>query len=335
MTRKRPRFTSSESNKQGLLYQELVGFVIQAFDPNAKVKTEQWITGPDGRRDMDVLVQGTISGVNYSLVIECKDYNPKTTGKVGIEYIDALDSKKQDLGVDAAMICSNSGFTADAIRKAKRKHIGVISILKAGDSRIKAIIEEEIYTRRIKIESITTTFRGDVRSVPRVEDITFHGLPVINWVMNRILNFITINPLGSANLLDSCHFKVPITMDFLGIPTLIEGIDIYFSVKTKWMSQIVIIDASLGMYDYIRGKIRLVPGHSYIIRDVNFDTGIPIEFIPQRDELGAGLLPGEIKVDLMFVEGLNMVAPEMIPDVDEFIVPEDLELKLEEPKNEL
>jgi len=50
------------------------------------------------------------------VVIECKDWNRP----IGIAFIDALDSKRRDLGASIAMICSNSGFTSDALRKAAR-----------------------------------------------------------------------------------------------------------------------------------------------------------------------------------------------------------------------
>ena len=125
---------------------------------------------------MDVFVIGTIEGAPFKLVIECKDYNPRTTGKVGIEYVDALDSKRHDLQVDGAIICSNSGFSSDANRKATEKAHRLISILKVG-TLVKAVIEEEIYTRKVKIGTITTTFRGECPPVPYMEAITYRGLP--------------------------------------------------------------------------------------------------------------------------------------------------------------
>jgi hypothetical protein len=132
MTRHRPRITPAKLSHKGAPFQDLVGSA-KAMDPAATVPTGQWVRGPDGRRDIDVLVEGALDGRPFRVLIECKDYNPDTTGRVGIEYLDAIDSKRQDLAVDAAVICSNSGFTQDAIRKGKRKRIGLISILKAGD----------------------------------------------------------------------------------------------------------------------------------------------------------------------------------------------------------
>src|SRR5215475_1322251 len=100
---------------RGKAYQQLVAEVANAFDPGAKVTEGEWIVGPDGRLDMDVAIRGKINGKDILIVIECKDFNPKSTGKVGREFVDALDSKRHDLGASIAMICSNSGFTADAL----------------------------------------------------------------------------------------------------------------------------------------------------------------------------------------------------------------------------
>jgi hypothetical protein len=107
-TRKRP----------GKAYQKLVAYVMKAFDLGADVKEGQWVKGPDGRLDLDVAVRGTIDGKPTLAVIECKDFDLKKTGKVGREYVDALDSKRHDLNANIAMICSNSGFTEDALNKA-------------------------------------------------------------------------------------------------------------------------------------------------------------------------------------------------------------------------
>lgn len=106
--------------KKGSPYEKFVASVIEAMDQTVHVEHSKWVEGPDGKRDMDVHVIGSVNGKDFSILIECKDYDLSTTGKVGIEYVDAIDSKRQDLKIDLAMICSNSGFTEGALRKAKR-----------------------------------------------------------------------------------------------------------------------------------------------------------------------------------------------------------------------
>ena len=96
--------------KKGSEYEKLVGEIACSLYKNAKVKCTQWIKGPDGRRDMDVLIEGVFDGKESRIIIECKDFDLSKTGKVGIPFVDALDSKRQDLNTNYAIICSNSGF---------------------------------------------------------------------------------------------------------------------------------------------------------------------------------------------------------------------------------
>jgi len=142
--------------KPGDEYQELVGAVAAALDPGASVKMGQWIEGPDGKRDLDVEVRGTIDGSPCFILIECKDWRDR----VGIGVIDALDSKRRDLGADRAIAYSNSGFTAPALRKAARLEIGAASALKAGDGKAKVAIETEIIAKRLSVDSMRVKLNG-------------------------------------------------------------------------------------------------------------------------------------------------------------------------------
>lgn len=316
--------------KSGTAYERLVASVIGAFDPHAHVEQGKWVEGPDGRRDMDVSVKGTVDGRNFSILIECKDFDPTKTGRAGIRYVDAIDSKRQDLNVDLAVICSNSGFTKNAIRKAKRKKIGLISALKSGDSQIKIVIKEEIYTRIVKISDIDIMFRGNPPSKADIEEIKFEGVEVRNWVFNRIAQLAFANPVKSETFRATHDFKLPVEIEFHGTRHLISGIDFNFHVETEWLSQVLTIDASLGMYDYVRGRIRLAHhapgGVSYIIKDYNPYEGTQIDFIPDKKELGVSLLPGEVDFDFMVIE-MDIPENEETPKLDELIVPEDLNLK--------
>lgn len=335
MPRKRKSRSEINRIKRGLPYQDFVASVVKAMDPGAHVETEQWIMGPDGVRDRDVLVSGKIDGRKYSVLIECKDFNPKSTGKVGIEYVDSLDSKRNDVGVDGAVICSNSGFTEGAIRKAKRKQIGLVSILKAGDPRVKVEIQEELYTRKMRVSDIkmhynsNQTVDSSFLQIPSTE-IYYDGLPIANWSMNRIGAIIAANKIiGTANIRAEHRFITPVQFIFQQEPVPIIGLDLRFSVDVNWFSHLVTLDASLGIYDYMRGRVRLAPGQSqYMIKNLDIHDGSPIDFLPEERDLFIGLQPGEIDVDLMLVENLMMYPQDQTPALDAFIVPEDLELKI-------
>jgi hypothetical protein len=128
-----------------------VGELFRQFYPASAIKTGVWVEGPDGRRELDVDIIEKVGARTVRGVVECKDFNPATTGPVGIAYIDALDSKRRDLGLEFAFICSNAGFTADAIRKARRVNIGLLGATRKNDQRIRFGVVDEIYTRHIRL----------------------------------------------------------------------------------------------------------------------------------------------------------------------------------------
>ena len=115
--------------KAGDEYRELVGNVVRALEPGATVRTEQWIEGPDGDRDMDVEVRGTLNGQPQFVLIECKDHRRP----VGIGYVDAFESKRRDLKPNRSIMFSNSGFTDDGLNKARR--VGIEMVTNRGSPR--------------------------------------------------------------------------------------------------------------------------------------------------------------------------------------------------------
>jgi Restriction endonuclease len=194
----RERSAPSSSQARGRPYQRLVAEVARAFDEGATVSEGEWVRGPDGRLDMDVSVRGIIDGRKVLVAIECKDFRPGSTGPVGRAYVDALDSKRHDLKADLAIICSNSGFTKDALSKAKRKGIGMISVLCAGDRRVKVVIEEQMYLRRIIFTFWEPTFYAIGETLkflaPAHDQILFMGRPVSSWLQLRASLIACTNP---------------------------------------------------------------------------------------------------------------------------------------------
>jgi hypothetical protein len=85
------------------------------------------------------------------------------------------------------------------------------------------------------------------------------------------------------------------------------------------------IDASLGMYDYLRQRVRLPGGkNKYLLHDVNFDTGALLESPPEIENVGENLLTGEFDVNMVLMEGVDSgIMDTPIPNLEEIIVPED------------
>lgn len=169
--------------KAGDEYRELVGTVMAALDRGSAVKMEQWITGPDGERDMDVEVRGTLNGVPHFILVECKDH----ARPIGIGFVDAFESKIRDLKPDRAIMFSNSGFTRDALKKARRVGVEMASAMKAKDDTIKIQVYREVIARRLTLTFETVflyPFAGHPHEIEekwKVEELLFDGIPLSLW----------------------------------------------------------------------------------------------------------------------------------------------------------
>ena len=249
------------TNKLGKPFQLVVSDVLKEFDPEATVREGVWVDGPDASREIDVLIEGTVDGANRRVQVECRDYNPGR-GPIGIAQIDALESKHRDLAFDVSLLCSNAGFTTPAIRKASRLGIGLIGVLRENDERVRYRIVDEIYIRRIDIVpgrvDINFNFLESIPQ-PSLEQITYNGRPVVDWLKHRISIFLGSNPVVRGIHLLSFRFQSPISLSVPYGQVMTDYIKIRFEISGGWFAQQIEIDATCGLYDWIRRAIRLGP----------------------------------------------------------------------------
>jgi len=252
--------------KAGEEYQEIVGAVAQALDPGASVKVGQWIEGPDGRRDLDVEVRGTIDGAPCFVLIECKDW----ADPVGIAVVDALDSKRKDLNADRAVIYSNSGFTAPALRKASRVGIGLASALKAGDKRIRIVIERLVIAKQLSVDSLQATLYPRPGQEPeaehgwQVDELLCDGLPVTNWISELSRQLIEAHE-DARQITFRCVFKPHSGWSLNGRALSVAGLELAFKCSKMWMAQTVRVDVTLGLYDHLRKKVVVPHNQGYVM----------------------------------------------------------------------
>jgi hypothetical protein len=317
-------------SKKGRPYERVVAAVVEAFDPRASITQGKWVTGPDGRRELDVLIESTAGGHPTKGIVECKDFNPNTTGPVGIAYVDALDSKRRDVGAQLALICSNAGFTTDAIRKSKRAGIGLIGVMRKGDKRLRFAVVDEIYTRKLRIASLSFTFSGVapivVSGVPS-NGILYQGVPVENWIVHRLILFLAANPIVNASFVATHEFTTPLLFEWPGGSAEVTSLSFAVSVEGSWFAHRVRIDSSAGIYDWLRRRVRLPPGVGQLqIGEINFEGGERISRPPDRELIRERILQGEMDVRLLYIE--NYPDLKAVPDLDRFVVPKDLEFTL-------
>jgi hypothetical protein len=314
-------------------YRQLVASVIYAFDPRATLSVGDLVGTPDGPRTVDIEVR-SLSEDGKPLLIAIDVIDLPSGRKADIAAVDAADSKRADIKASVMLVCSNTGFDEIAIRKAKRKQIGLISILRQGDERVKAVINEQIYLRKVNVNPLTFTFtgmtmkdRGILERSSGSHALQYGGKFVDAWLMEKVAIIVGYNPTldkrvtATFNLKNGTKFDVP-----SGRPKL-RALAVSFQPHTQWLSQTVQLDATTGIYDYLRSRVRLAAGgnNSYVISGINFDTAVPLSSPPELDMLGFGLKPGEVEARLMMIEGLD---PTGAADLDSLIRPEDLDLKV-------
>lgn len=315
--------------KRGRDYEQVVAEVHKAMDRGASVQQGQWVAGPDGRRDMDVFIDGTADGQQRRVLVECKDFDPKKTGPVGIVYVDALDSKRRDLGIDVSFICSNAGFTVNAIRKAKRVDIGLISVMREGDTRIRFCVAEVLYTRKVKVEQLIFELRSSapihLGEVPS-DAVTYDGIPVCNWVARRAQNLLGSNPIVKGTYSVTHKLKSPTEFGLPAGPVIADAIDFHLTITGGWFVHQITIDATGAIYDWLRRRIRLIPEPGQLhLQGVNFYEGTPISAPPQSElQDMKDLHNGEISAAFVLIEGLEVKEP--VPDIDSLVESADLDL---------
>jgi len=326
------------AKKKGTAYEELVASIVGSFfHENCVVKQGSWVDGPDGRRDMDVLIEGLVKGKNLKVLVECKDYDKSKTGKVGIELIDALDSKRHDLNIDKCLICSNSGFTDPAIRKAKRKNIGVISAIKSGDNRIKIEIIEKIFYQIVKIDTFNCKFHIHKRSEGfEPSNVLYKKLPVYLWIQQRMSYLASnFNNRNNNNQLNKIfRFKQPLQVRSKARKFLLSAVEGNMAVTNSWYSMDVKLDAKSAIYNYLSGQINLTPGkNNFQIHGLGIagKEGKLEEELPQDSELGVTFNENKSRIAVMMIEGLNFKSDDEIPNLNSLVVDEDMSLEFSKP----
>lgn len=275
---------------------------------------------------MDVVIEGAAEGHPTKGVIECKDFNPKTTGPVGINYVDALESKRHDVGAQFSMICSNAGFTADAIRKAKRVNIGLVSVMRKGDHRVRFAVVEEIYSRKLGLLSVDLALSGStpisLNGVP-FQDVLYETVPVANWVYARIMRIITSNPVVKGKFNATHRLTRPLVFAWPGGSAEATSLEFSFTIEGAWFSHQVEIDSTAGIYDWMRRRVRVAPGIGKLeIKGIDIHGGERITLPPDRELIREHFNPGEVAAKFIFFR--NLPTPVPIPELDKFIAAEDL-----------
>jgi hypothetical protein len=305
--------------KAGRAFESVVADIAREFDNSPHVETNVIMDGPDGRREIDVLIDGRVGGIGRIAFIECKDYNPER-GPLGIAVVDALESKRRDLNYDLCALCSNAGFTADAVRKAVRTGIALFGALRDGDDRIRYQVLDEIFVLKIDVENVRANVTLDASSKPTNFDLMrlqFGGLKVQDWLVERVSRYLmSISENGKGQHRLDLRFSRPVPCDHDDKPVSLRHLSVDMHVIAQWHSQIVEHTTTSGFYDWGRRRIRMASGpQTMSYRNVNFDgSGKTIDaphWDPAEQDEG-------VSVRIMSIGGVPDAVGER-PDLDPYV----------------
>jgi hypothetical protein len=317
--------------KKGTAFERAVADIVESFGNVTDLKQGSWVEGPDGRRDRDVSFCATAGPRIFKVLIECKDYNPKSMGKIGIELVDALESKRRDLGVDVAMICSNAGFSEPALRKALRVGISTIGAVRMGDERVRFSINDAIYFRKVTvpIADVRVSFEGYAGQPPwggRETDtglVTLGGLRLVDWVAQRIFLGVGANQIVSGRYRLTFRMLRPLMLSAPSGDAAISHIAIAHSLTGCWYRQPATISGTSGIYDWQRKRVRLAPGEvRQVSKTINFDRGLAVSQPPGYVLAPLALLPDEVDFYALMLHGPNVTG--QVPGIDAYVDPADL-----------
>ena len=229
--------------KLGRPYEGIVALIGQALHPDASVEIGEWIEGPDGAREIDVSIRGMIDGEETFILLECKDWKKD----VGIEAVDALDSKRHDVGANKAMLVSNSGFTSGALRKAQRKDIMCMSALAEGAETIRFVLNREFLAKQLSV--VGGSWHLDGSGLPPSLDLNnlqYDGLNFTAWIRDRSIQLLRKNEFAKV-IKHKVTFREPVEFLLSGKPVLLTGFEVTLECKRTWLVQTIREDVSRGM----------------------------------------------------------------------------------------
>jgi len=203
----------------------------------SEVRHNVLLDGPDGPRQIDVLVVHEHVKVKYTTIIECKDYR----GKINVTHVDSFSSKLLDVKASKGILVCRNGFSKTAFQKAKRLGIEICLIDNAEKLLKGLIVEVPVVLSVIScLELKAQVFFGNKtnKEIPirvdmlaiindkplgelLIEELRSGELPIptkschISWIPSSIKPPFYIRD-GNMNLLEIEWFKVDVsvTIDF-------------------------------------------------------------------------------------------------------------------------
>jgi hypothetical protein len=232
------------------------------------------------------------------------------------------------------MLCSNSGFTGEALRKSARVGIPALAALIEGDKRVRVVVREQIYTRKVNFlrsasnfnhQNLSQSDRSILVEPLYTREYLYYGQPIEPWFAEKWIR-LAFAANWSRAVYMRFTFQQALLTTVRGLHLFVTSIDLRAEFTVQWMTQIVEIGASSGMYDYLQKQVVFGPGsHQFHLKNINTQTwGQPIDIdqVPPRllnrvDQNSEGKIPQAAEyMTFASIEGLPGGDPKGAPNLD-------------------
>ena len=251
------------------------------------VRRNVQLPGPDGPRQIDVLVRATVGPFELTTVIECKD----TCRKVPVTVVDELHSKIQDVGANKGAVVTRNGFSRTARLKADR--LGVDLFLADQLSNVQqSVIEVPVHVRELRQVGLASqsAFRVDTAPVEFDKDAIFHANDrnIAEMLRAELLQDPTISERTRGR-----HTWRPdppdegwYIRDVEGQEYALQGFEISYELQeTHFFGYLAELEKVMYLYDVTHDQARvLVPAEAlfidYAARFASFDDPAKLPVAP-------------------------------------------------------
>lgn len=162
--------TTRSSRAKGKLFEDLVRQVEEVLAPaGATITAPDYIPDVDtGRlREVDISIRAQIGSVPILILVECRDRGRKQD----VTWVEDAASKRQSVRADKVVLVSRSGFSPEAVQKARARGVELRELEEATDSEVIAqwlpFQMLQIYGQQFRVRAVGVQFLLGEQSPPR------------------------------------------------------------------------------------------------------------------------------------------------------------------------
>ena len=250
-TKKSPNNKTSTTAK-GRLVEEIVASLHTYSNVKVERNRKLPVHDPSGKskrkREVDVLLTSYVAGYPIQFVIECK--NEKN--EIGSPLIDSFIGKLDDLGIpcQSGIFVSASGFNDEAVERAKKKGIKLLTLIGLRKDGYSALISEAVQSivhLMLSIEEMSVTSREIYISYDALTFCNEKGdylgsvpdLVYKKWINEKGLSKIGAYewkfepPLNCFQMVEGNIRPTSSTMETINVKVQISGIVIFISGQAE------------------------------------------------------------------------------------------------------